>query len=121
MSETIRVIIANDQASVADMWHRVINRQADMESPAPAYNGEHALQLVEEHQPHVVVMDVMMPGIDGLEATRYIVEQDLPTKVIVCSARPDVESEARNAGASEVLSLPLLPDVLLNVIRNIGK
>lgn len=121
MSQPIRVIIANDQSSIANMWQRLINRQPDMESPATAFNGEEVLKLVEEYQPHVVIMDVMMPGVDGLEATRQIVAQNNHTQVIVCSARSDIEDDALDAGAAEVLSLPLLPDILLKTIREIVK
>ena len=117
MSQPIRVIIANDQQSVATMWQRLIDRQNDMESPACAYNGFQAVELAAAHKPHVVVMDVMMPGMDGIEATRKIVEQGNNTKIIICSARPDIEDEARSAGAVEVLGLPLLPDILLGAIR----
>lgn len=121
MSDKIIVIIANDQQAIATMWQRLINRQDDMECPATAFNGEEVIQLVEEHQPNVVIMDVMMPGIDGLEATEIITGNSDYTKVVVCSARSDIEDDARAAGAADVLSLPLVPDVLLGVIRDIGK
>lgn len=115
----IRVIIANDQELVAQMWQRVVNNIADMESPACAYNGEQAVSLTEEFQPDVVVMDVMMPGMDGIEATRWIMQQSPRTKVIICSARPDIKDDAFTAGAVEVLSMPLIPDALIATIRKV--
>lgn len=119
MSQLIRVIVANDQSSVAKMWSRLINRQDDMESPVSAHDGIEAVELAEEYQPHVIIMDVMMPRMDGIEATRQITAQGNNIKIIVCSARPDIEETAREAGAVQVLPLPLLPDVLLRTIREV--
>ena len=121
MSEPILVIIANDQNSVANMWQRLINRQDDMDSPIAAYDGLKIVELAAEHKPDVIIMDVMMPGIDGIEATKQIIEQGNNTKIIVCSARPDIDAIAREAGAVQVLGLPLLPDILLNAIREVVK
>lgn len=119
MNEPIRVIIANDQEAVAKMWQRVVDKQEDMESPVCAYNGEQAVELASEYHPHVIVMDVMMPGMDGIEATRHIMQQGNGTRVIICSARPDIKGDAFAAGAVEVLAMPLLPDVLLDTIRQV--
>ena len=119
MSQLIRVIIANDQESVANMWQRLINRQDDMESPIAAYDGIQVVDLAAEHKPDVIIMDVMMPGMDGIEATKMIIEQGNNTQIIVCSARPDIEKTALEAGAVSVLGLPLLPDVLLRTIREV--
>ena len=119
IEQPIRVIIANDQELVAQMWQRVVNNLADMECPACAYNGEQAVALTLEHQPDVVVMDVMMPGMDGLEATRWIMQQSPHTKVVICSARPDIKDAAVSVGAVEVLSMPLLPDILISTIRKV--
>jgi CheY-like chemotaxis protein len=119
MSEPILVIVANDQSSVANMWQRLINRQSDMDSPIAAYDGLDIVELAAEHKPDVIIMDVMMPGIDGIEATKQIVAQGNNTKIIVCSARPDIDTIARKAGAVQVLGLPLLPDILLNTIREV--
>ena len=119
MSQLIRVIIANDQNSVADMWQRLINRQNDMESPISAYDGFQVVELAATYQPDVIIMDVMMPGLDGIEATKQILAQGNNAKIIVCSARPDIEKIAREAGAVRVLGLPLLPDILLKTIREV--
>jgi two-component system, NarL family, response regulator LiaR len=119
MSQLIRVIIANDQSSVANMWLRLINRQDDMESPIAAHDGIQIVELAEEYQPDVIIMDVMMPRMDGIEATRQIIAQENNTKIIVCSARPDIEETALEAGAVRVLGLPLLPDILLQTIREV--
>ena len=119
MSQPIRVIIANDQSSVANMWQRLINRQDDMESPIAAYDGLEIVELAAEYQPDVIIMDVMMPGIDGIEATKQILVQGNNTQIIICSARPDIAATAKEAGAVRVLGLPLLPDVLLTAIREV--
>lgn len=119
MSQLISVIIVNDESSVANMWLRLINRQDDMESPIAAHNGFQAVEYAKEYQPDVIIMDVMMPRMDGIEATRQIIAQGNKTKVIVCSARHDVEETALEAGAVRVLGLPLLPDILLRTIREV--
>lgn len=116
----IRVIIANDQDKVANMWQRLVNRQDDMECPEAAYDGEQAIELALHYNPDVILMDVMMPGIDGIEATQEILAQNPDTKVIVYSGRPDIAQEAFEAGAVKFLSLPLLPEVLLSTIREVA-
>jgi len=121
MSEIMRVVIVNDQSKVADMWRSVVDREADMESAQAAYSGEEAVTLCAEYKPHVVVMDVMMPGtIDGIEATRQIVAQGNGTQVIVFSGRNDIANDAFEAGAVKFLGLPLLPDTLLSAIREVA-
>jgi len=121
MSDAIRVVIVNDQDKVAEMWRSVVDREADMESEKAAYSGEEAVELCAEYKPHVVVMDVMMPGtIDGIEATRRIIAQGNGTQVIVFSGRNDIANEAFEAGAVKFLGLPLLPDILLSAIREVA-
>lgn len=121
MSETIRVIIVNDDKKIAEMWRKYVDKQPDMESPTTAYNGDESITLAEEYQPDVMVMDVMMPGtVDGIEATRQIVGMGHGTKIIVYSGRTDIEPKARDAGAVKFMSLPILPDELIRAIREVA-
>ncbi|MEK3882953.1 response regulator transcription factor [Paenibacillus sp. PL2-23] len=78
----IRLVIADDQTLMRDGLQTIINLEDDMEVVGLADNGEAALQLVRELRPDLVLMDVRMPIMDGIEATRLIVTE-LPETLIV--------------------------------------
>ncbi len=122
MSDIIRVLIVNDDENIADMWQtKVVNKQPDMEAEI-ALNGEDAVAASAEYQPDVVIMDVMMPGnIDGIEATEQILAQGNNTQVVVYSGRNDIAQRALDAGAVRFMGLPILPDQLVKVIREVAQ
>ena len=79
----IRVLIADDQALVRGGFHSILAGQDDIEVVGEAEDGNEAVALVEELHPDVVLMDIRMPGIDGIEATRRIAARGLATRVLV--------------------------------------
>ncbi|MCR2803610.1 response regulator transcription factor [Paenibacillus soyae] len=79
----IRLVIADDQTLMRDGLQTIINLEDDMEVVGLADNGEAALQLVREHRPDLVLMDVRMPVLDGIEATKLILAEFPETLIVV--------------------------------------
>lgn len=81
---TIRVVIADDQAMVREAFSVLLDAQPDIEVITTAVDGLEAVAKAEELRPDVIVMDIRMPGLNGIDATRQITAQaDLPTKILV--------------------------------------
>lgn len=115
----IRVVVVNDQVVVNDLWQQTLDMTDDMQCVGTARNGVEAVQMADELQPDVIIMDVMMPGMDGHEATRIIRERHPNTQIIVYSAYNGMEQKAYEAGAVEYLLMPIGPDKLRETIRRV--
>lgn len=85
MSAPIRVLIAEDHAEVRKGLRLLLDFENDMEVIAEAANGDEAVQLAREYQPSAVIMDICMPGINGIEATRQILKEHPETRVLIIS------------------------------------
>lgn len=126
-SRSIRVIIADDQELVRAGFAMVIGSQPDMEVVGQASDGAQAVALAESLHPDVVLMDVRMPGMDGIEATSRITSlsaesaDDRPTRVIILTTfdLDEYVMAAINAGASGFLLKDTEPETLLNSIRTV--
>ena len=123
MNETIEVVLADDQALVRAGFRALIDAQADLRVVGEAGNGDEAFALAVEHQPAVVLMDIRMPGSDGLTATRRIVNDErlAATKVIILTTfdLDEYVFEAMQAGASGFLVKDTEPEELLRAIRTV--
>lgn len=97
----IRIIVADDHKILREGLRVVINREPDMEIIAEASDGQMALDMIDELRPDVVVMDLAMPNMTGIEAIRRISENDYGTKILVLSMHSDKRFVARalKAGA----------------------
>ncbi|PXY31777.1 response regulator [Prauserella muralis] len=118
---TIRVVLADDQALVRAGFRVLLDTEDGFEVCGEAADGSEAVALAREHRPDVVVMDVRMPGMDGLEATRRIAadEELAGVKVLVLTTF-DVDSyvyEALRGGASGFLLKDTDPVELLRALR----
>jgi DNA-binding NarL/FixJ family response regulator len=102
---TIRVVVADDQGMVRSGFSVLLNAQDDIEVIAEAVNGEEAIARAAELHPDVILMDVRMPVLDGLQATRVITTMDGAPKVLVLTTfdLDDYVYEALRAGASGFL------------------
>jgi len=102
---TIRVLIVDDQGMVRSGFRVLLNAQPDIEVAGEAENGEQALSAVTELKPDVVLMDVRMPVLNGLEATRALMARPEPPKVLVLTTfdLDDYVYEALRAGAAGFL------------------
>ena len=118
----IRVIIADDQALVRGGFHSILAGQDDIEVVGETADGNETVELVERLQPDVVLMDIRMPGIDGLEATRRIVARGIATRVLVLTTFDvdDYVYEAMKAGASGFLLKTTPPRQLADAGRTVA-
>jgi DNA-binding NarL/FixJ family response regulator len=121
----IRVLLADDQALVRAGFRALLDAQDDIEVVGEADNGEAALRMATDLVPDVVLMDIRMPRMDGLEATRRIVEdRQLDRTRIVILTTFDVDEyvfEALRVGASGFLVKDTEPEVLLQGVRAVAR
>ena len=117
----IRVVLADDQALVRAGFRALLDAQDDIEIVGEADDGEEAVRLARHHAPDVVLMDIRMPGVDGLEATRTIVaDPTLDAVHIVILTTFDLDEyvfEALRIGASGFLVKNTEPAELIQAVR----
>jgi DNA-binding NarL/FixJ family response regulator len=120
---TIKVVIADDQALVRGGFRMILDAREDIEVAGEAADGAEAIALVAEHEPDVVLMDVRMPNVDGIEATRQIVASGSPARIIILTTH-DVDEyvfAALRAGASGFLLKDVRPPDLVEAIRVVAR
>jgi DNA-binding NarL/FixJ family response regulator len=119
------VLIADDQALVRGGFRALLDAQADIEVVAEAADGDTAVALAREHRPDVVLMDVRMPGSDGLDATRRIVADpalaDVRVVILTTFDLDEYVFEALRAGASGFLLKDTEPVDLLAAVRAVAR
>lgn len=119
----LTVLLADDQALLRAGFAMVIDSQPDLQVIAQAGNGREALDLIGVHTPDVVLMDIRMPIMDGLEATAQITadQNRAHTKVIVLTTfdTDEYALQALQSGASGFLLKDVQPEVLLDSIRTV--
>jgi DNA-binding NarL/FixJ family response regulator len=122
---TIRVVVADDQALVRSGFRLILESEDDVAVVGEAADGLQAVALVTELRPDVVLMDIQMPGVDGLEATRRIgrLGSGLPTRVLVLTTfeRDDYVFEALRGGASGFLLKNCPPEDLVRAVRTVAR
>jgi DNA-binding NarL/FixJ family response regulator len=120
---SVRVLIADDQALVRGGFRMILEAKEDMEVVGEAGDGAEAVALVEELQPDVVLMDVRMPGVDGIEATRRIAASGSSARIVILTTY-DVDEyvfSALRAGASGFLLKDVRPPELTDAIRVVAR
>jgi DNA-binding NarL/FixJ family response regulator len=115
---TIRVLLADDHKIVRDGLRALIECCDDMEVVAEAENGREALQMARKQQPDIVIMDISMPELNGIDAARQILAAVKGVKVIGLSMHSDrcFVDEMLRAGASGYLLKDRAADELINCI-----
>src|SRR5215467_11494239 len=119
----IRVLLADDHAMVRKGFRLILEAQPDMEIAGEAGNGRQAVDLAEKLHPDVVVMDVAMPELNGIEATRRLASSSPHTRVLALSMHKDsvYVREILRAGARGYLLKDSIDTDLINAVRAVAK
>ncbi len=118
----IRVLIADDQALVRGGFRMILESQPDIEVVGEAEDGRAAVALGKELGPDVILMDIRMPEMDGLEATRRLVTADGPPRVLMLTTfdMNEYVYEAMKSGASGFLLKDVRPEQLADAVRTVA-
>jgi DNA-binding NarL/FixJ family response regulator len=118
----LRIIIADDQALVRAGFRMILNAETDLEVVGEACNGEEAIAAWRRLRPDVILMDVRMPVLDGLEATRRILAQGNGSRIVMLTTfdLDEYVYAALQAGASGFLLKDVSPERLIAAIRLIA-
>jgi len=120
---TIRVLIADDQPLMRAAFDMTIRAEADMELVGEATDGQEAVDLARQAHPDVVLMDVRMPTLDGVEATKLLVAEDPSIRILILTTFEidEYAIEALRAGASGFLLKDVRPEELAQAIRVVAR
>ena len=118
----ISVLLADDQALVRGGFKLILDAQEDIEVVGEAANGRQAIEEAAKFHPDVVLMDVRMPELDGISATRTIVEEGLAARVLVLTTFDEdrIVYDAMKAGASGFLLKSAPPGQLVDAVRTVA-
>ncbi|NJP92364.1 response regulator transcription factor [Nonomuraea sp. FMUSA5-5] len=116
---TLRVVIADDEDLIRAGLRIILDSEPDLEVVGEAADGAAVLPVVRRERPHVVLMDVRMPALDGIRATERLLALDDPPKVLVVTTfeNDDYVYDALRAGASGFLLKRTRPDDLVQAVR----
>ena len=120
---SIRVVVVDDQALVRSGFSMVLGYQSDIEVVAEAGNGLEAIEVTRAQRPDVVLMDIRMPEMDGLEATSIILEEaDWPLRVLILTTfdADEYVYKALRAGASGFVLKDIPPEDLISAVRAVA-
>lgn len=119
----MRLLIADDEAMVRSGLRLLVESEADIEVIGEAADGHEAVELAATRRPDVVLMDIRMPGLDGLGATAKILSRRDAPKVVVLTTFDEDENvyEALRAGASGFLLKTARPEQLLQALRTVAQ
>jgi two-component system, NarL family, invasion response regulator UvrY len=122
MSTVTRILLVDDHAVVRAGFKTLLENQPDLRVIAEAENGEAASRQFVEHAPDVVIMDLSLPGIGGLEAVRRLVARDRTARILVFSMHEDTVfvEQALQAGARGYLAKSSAPAVLVEAVRQVA-
>ncbi len=119
----VRVVLADDQALVRGGFRMILDARDDIEVVGEAADGAEAVELVTRLAPDVVLMDVRMPGVGGIEATRRIVASGSATRVVMVTTY-DLDEyvfSALDAGASGFMLKDIRPEELADAVRVVAR
>lgn len=120
---TIRIAVADDHPFILDALDQLFRAEADCEVVSRSLNGRDAMRAVESYEPDVLVLDVRMPEMDGIELLRNLHERQLTTKVVLLTASLDDSRllEAFRLGASGLVLKESAPRLLVQSVRQVAR
>lgn len=120
-NETIRVLIVDDIPETRDNLKKMLSFESDIEVVGSASSGVEAIRLAKQYQPHVVLMDINMPGVDGISASEGIMQEVPFASVVMMSVQSESDYLRRSmlAGARDFLTKPFTSDELISTIRRV--
>ena len=123
VNKKIRILLVDDHAVVRAGYQMLLEQSDKLEIVAEASSGEQASKLFTDENPDIVVMDLSLPGISGLEAIRRIIRKDPNAKVLVFTMHEDTVfvDQALRAGARGYLSKSSAPKTLIKAIEEIAR
>jgi DNA-binding NarL/FixJ family response regulator len=118
---TVRIVIADDHVIMAAALHSLLRTLPDFEVIGEAHDGRAAVEMVRQTRPDLVLMDISMPGLNGIDATRQIAAESSATKVIVLSMHIEERfvTGAFESGAAGYLLKDCSPEELVTAIRSV--
>jgi DNA-binding NarL/FixJ family response regulator len=121
--EAIRVLLVDDHALFRDGLASLLAEQADFEVVGEAENGEEAVEKARDLEPDLVLMDIYMPGVDGLTATRRIKEELASVKIVILTISEEDQKlfEAVKSGAQGYLLKKMTAQQFLELLRGISR
>ncbi len=123
MLTKLRILLADDHAVVRQGFRLILNQQPDMEVVGEAGNGEEAVKLALQLKPSLIIMDIGMPKVNGVEATRRIIEGCPESLILILSMHKDAVyvRETLRAGAKGYLLKESIDQDLLRAIRSVAE
>ncbi len=118
----IKLLVADDHTLIRDGLQKILTMDQGIKIVGEASEGEEAVKLTSETKPHVVLMDINMPGVNGIEASKRIKEEEPETAIIILTIHDDREyiMELLNTGVSGYLLKDISADDLLDVIKKVA-
>ena len=123
MADKIKVLLVDDHAVLRAGLTALLGAESDLDVVGEASNGEDAIELARKLRPDVVIMDLSMPGLGGLEATRRISALELGVRILVLTAHAEEEYlfPVLDAGGSGYVTKTRADDDLINAIREVAR
>jgi two-component system nitrate/nitrite response regulator NarL len=123
MSQPVRVLIADDHRLFAEALEAILSMDKRIEVVGSARDGREAIDLWEQHRPDITLMDISMPVLDGLDASRAIRERDPKARILMLTgsnARADVD-RAREAGVAGYVTKDRIAAELIDAILEVAE
>jgi DNA-binding NarL/FixJ family response regulator len=119
----IKVLLADDHPIVCKGIHDLLDSADGITVVGEAHSGQLALNMIKELKPDIIILDIEMPDINGVEVVNQIVEGSIPVKVLVLSSYDDREyiSQMLTLGASGYLIKDEVPDIIADAVRGIAR
>ena len=122
MVNRIKVLIVDDHHETRENLYQMLRLSGDIDPIAHASTGVQALDMARLHKPDVVLMDIKMPGVDGVVASQAILQHVPKTRIVMMSGQPEVDHQwgSMLVGAKEFLTKPFTAKELTECVRRVA-